>query len=797
MIADVEGLASAREGQASEVETEIFVSRAPETAAERVLVLPISSGTQIVGALVAGVSRFLRLAGDYRDFFDLAAARVSAAIANARAYEEERRRAEALAELDRAKTAFFSNVSHEFRTPLTLMLGPVEDVLAKPAEQLLPEHRELLTVAQRNGLRLQKLVNTLLDFSRIEAGRVQAAYEPTDLADDDRRAGQQLPLGLRAGRARARRGLPAAARTRLRRPRDVGEDRPQPPLQRVQVHLRGRDRRRLRPAAGGRGAGGPRHRDRHSRRGVPHVFERFHRVEDARGRTHEGTGIGLALVQELVKLHGGSVAVESAPGRGSTFTVSIPTGKAHLPAERIGRRAPWTRRRWVPDPTSRRRSAGSRMRDRSRASRRAGSRPDASSPSPSASTASFALPATERETSGRARILWADDNADMRDYVRRLLSARYDVETVADGQAALAAVRARRPDLVLADVMMPKLDGFGLLRALRADPATRSLPVILLSARAGEEARIEGLEAGADAYLVKPFSARELLAYVSTRLELGRLRARLERARARAEKANRAKDEFLATLSHELRTPLNAMLGWVRLLQSGALDEAAARAGLEVVDRNVNLQAKLITDLLDISRIISGKLTLELPAVDLTAVVASAVETMRPSAEAKGVTLVTTLAPGSISVLGDGERLQQVVEPPVERDEVHSDGRPRDGPARTAAIGSPRCQRHGQGYRRRVPPSRLRAFRQADGSSTRADAGLGLGLAIVRHIVELHQGSVRAESAGEGKGATFTVDLPIAPPAAARRKARSTSAARPGVRERPEPARRCPGAGRR
>ena len=182
VIADLDALASTREGLAAEVETEVFVIRAPETAAERVLLLPISSGTQIVGALVAGVSRFLRLAGDYRDFFDLAAARISAAIANARAYEEERRRAEVLAELDRAKTAFFSNVSHEFRTPLTLMLGPVEDILATPAEQILPANRELLTIVQRNGLRLQKLVNTLLDFSRLEAGRMQAVYEPTDLA---------------------------------------------------------------------------------------------------------------------------------------------------------------------------------------------------------------------------------------------------------------------------------------------------------------------------------------------------------------------------------------------------------------------------------------------------------------------------------------------------------------------------------------------------------------------------------------------------------------------------------------
>lgn len=180
--ADISPLASARAGRAAEIGTDIFLHRAPDAAADRVIVLPISSGTQIVGALATGVSRHLRLAGDYRDFFDMAAARISAAITNARAYEEERRRAEALTELDRAKTAFFSNVSHEFRTPLTLMLGPLEDLLAAGDDGLSRNVAATLDIAHRNSLRLLKLVNTLLDFSRIEAGRIDANYEPVDLA---------------------------------------------------------------------------------------------------------------------------------------------------------------------------------------------------------------------------------------------------------------------------------------------------------------------------------------------------------------------------------------------------------------------------------------------------------------------------------------------------------------------------------------------------------------------------------------------------------------------------------------
>ena len=516
VLADCEALAAACEGRVIEVDTAVFVSQAPETAAEHVLVLPITLGTQVVGALVAGVSRFLRLAGDYRDFFDLAAARIAAAIANARAYEEERRRAEALAELDRAKTTFFSNVSHEFRTPLTLLLSPLEDLLALSEAQFLPAHRELLTIMQRNGLRLQKLVNTLLDFSRLEAGRMQAMHEPTDLAA----LTVDLASTFRSACARAELRLVVDC-PMLPAPVYVDQDMWEKVVlnllsNAVKYTFAGEITITLRQAGDvvelavrDTGIGIPTAE-------LPHLFERFHRVAGARGRTQEGTGIGLALVQELVQLHGGSVRVESALGRGSTFCVSIPTGMAHLPADRIGGRRTLTSTalgarpyveevlRWLPQDAS------------------------PLGPPPDRGTGPDDLRLSPTAAGGqRARIVWADDNADMRDYVQRLLSAWYDVEVVADGEAALVAVRDCRPDLVLVDVMMPRRDGFGVLRTLRADPETRTLPVILLSARAGEEARVEGLVAGADAYLVKPFSARELLAQVEAHVKLGRLRTHI------------------------------------------------------------------------------------------------------------------------------------------------------------------------------------------------------------------------------------------------------------------------------
>jgi PAS domain S-box-containing protein len=483
---------------------------------QRAVVLPMakSGQTDVAGFVVAGVSPRLKLDDDYRGFLDLLAGHVAAAVASARAYEEERKRAEALAELDRAKTAFFSNVSHEFRTPLTLMLGPVEDMLAKPAEQVPPDNRELLGVVHRNGLRLQRLVNALLDFSQIEAGRVRATFEPTDLAAFT----ADLASNFRSACEKA--GLTLTVNSPpLSEP--VFVDRPM--YEKVVLNLLSNafkftleggiavELRRAGPSVELRvrdtGTGIPAAE-------MPRLFERFHRVGNARGRTHEGSGIGLALVQELVKLHGGAITAESEVGAGTTFTVTLPLGSDHLPRERVvtgGTPAPTAGAspfveealRWLPD-------AGG---------------PDDPGPDLPEQPNDLSAPAPSlRPAAERPRVLVADDNADMRRYIQRLLAGQYTVEAVADGAVALECVRRQPPDLILSDVMMPRLDGFGLLRELRADPTTAGVPVILLSARAGEESRVEGVEAGADDYLVKPFSARELLARVTAQVQLARLR---------------------------------------------------------------------------------------------------------------------------------------------------------------------------------------------------------------------------------------------------------------------------------
>ncbi|MFH7028058.1 MAG: ATP-binding protein [Heteroscytonema crispum UTEX LB 1556] len=869
------------------------------------LVMPITQSgfpQQLAGFLIAGISPRREFDDDYRGFFDLVAANVATAIANTSAYEAERQRAEALAEIDRAKTAFFSNVSHEFRTPLTLMLSPVEEILNNSTSSLNKHDRVQLEMVHRNSLRLLKLVNSLLDFSRIEAGRVQAVYQPTDLAAltgelasvfrsavegaglkfivDCPPLGELIYVDVEMWEKIVLNLLSNALKFTF-----VGQIA-------IKLELVG-DRAILTVSDTGTGIPASE---------LPHLFKRFHRVQGMRSRTHEGSGIGLALVQELVKLHGGTVGVSSVEGQGTTFTVAIPTDSAHLPPERIGGTrtlastalgtAPYLEEalRW--SPGEERGGGGERGIREQGVKGEQGEITKEISPPPPLSP---------------SRILLADDNADMRDYVKRLLSSVYKVEAVGDGIAALAAARENLPDLVLSDVMMPGLDGFELLGELRADPRTREVPVILLSARAGEESRVEGLDKGADDYLIKPFSARELLARVNANLEMARLRqesarrieterafleevlqqmpagiiiaeapsgkmvlcnqqvaeilrhpillaenvkeynlfkcyhsdgrpyelheyqltraiafgeiirgeevgylcgdgiyrtmyanaapirdrsgkiiagvctfidisdrkkAEVERdrlllleqaAREAAETASRLKDEFLSVLSHEVRTPLNAIMGWAQLLSKRKFDEATIIRGINIIKRNAKAQLHLLEDILDVSRIVRGKLQLNVQPINLCSVIEEAIETVQPAIEAKKIQLEKVYEPQACKIAGDCNRLQQVVwnllsnaakftpeggkvEIYLEKVDSHAQIRVKDT---------------GIGIRAEFLPYVFERFRQADGGYTRSHGGLGLGLAIVRHLVELHGGTVKAESLGEGQGATFIVNLPF------------------------------------
>ena len=1104
--------------------------RWPEPAPSAIVVpIGLPSSERPFGFLVVGTSARRAVDDLYMEFAEKAGSQLATSFASARRHDE-------IEAVDRAKTAFFSNVSHEFRTPLTLMLAPIEDLRSMPTNDI--ETRDRLELLHRNAMRLMKLVNTLLDFSRIEAGRARAAYEPTDIAA----LTVDLASTFRSTVERAGLALVVDV-TPIDEPVFVDREM----WEKIVLNLlsnafkftfEGSISVRLSRAGGfielavaDTGTGIP-------ERELPRLFERFHRVEGARSRSHEGSGIGLALVHELVRMHHGDIVATSRLGEGTTFVVRIPRGAEHVPEGRVER--PETKAPGAPL------AASAFVAEAARWISSTSDRPP--------------VQASRLPEAVRKRIVVADDNADMRDYVSRLLGEQWNVEAVADGHQALAAIRRDPPDLVVSDVMMPGLDGFGLLQLVRNDVVLAGIPVVLLSARAGEEAVADGLRAGADDYIVKPFTARELLVRVTARLaaaeasknaaeqrknlyrilmqapfplsvhrgarhvvelaneaicrqwgrgpetvglpleealpelvgqpflaqldavyrtgvshegrsELAKLRTgpagaledhyfnyvyaplfgvgdqvegvmvcafniteqvnarhRVDDARARAEalaaelrlaterleaaqrvgrigifewdmrtknvhwshdlykllglapesvepssegwtdriheedraralealreaaavrkdrfelevrlvqpsggtrwvrlsssidydaagtpsrllgavvdiealksaanvreaerarlfsilqqvpaivnflrgpelvfefahpktiqtlggrdvlgkpileaipehrgqphyanlrrvfesgepfsvqegmarlqvggreevtywdsvylpvrgesgevdgvmtfdldvteavrarqeleRASRAKDEFLATMSHELRTPLNAMLGWSKMLLADRGDPTKLERGLTVIERNARAQARLVDDLMDVSRIISGKLLLQMKRLQISSVIHAAADVVRATAEAKGVRLVLDLDPDLGAVVGDPDRLQQVIWNLLTNAVrfTPSKGRVLVAAHRAASKITIVVTDTGAGIAPEHLPHIFERFRQVDSTTTRSHGGLGLGLAIVRHLVEGHGGAVSVDSDGLGKGAVFTVTLPI------------------------------------
>ncbi|MRG94391.1 ATP-binding protein [Polyangium spumosum] len=791
-----------------------------------------------------------------------------------RANEELRIANEKLSRLDELKTRFFSNVSHEFRTPLTLMLGPVEELLHGAHGPLSAEQRHEIEVVRRNARRLLRLVNALLDFSRIEAAAVQVAHEPTDLAAFT----AELANTFRSVVERA--GLHFVVDCPpLPEPVHVDRDMWEKIVSNlvsnafkftfegtIEVSLRWKGEQ-VELVVRDSGTGIPADE-------LPRLFERFHRVPRARGRTFEGSGIGLALVRELVGFHEGKVSVTSTLGKGSTFTVSIPTGKAHLPAERLGAEREHglsaTTAAAFAEEASHWIDAPARLLDQA---------PPSSSLAPAIT---------------RARVLLAEDNADMQRYVRRLLEPLYDVEVASNGIEALERAREHVPDLILTDVMMPGLDGSALLRALRTDPRTQTVPVVMLSARASESARVEGALLGADDYLVKPFSPRELLARVGSRLELARLRRQVahetERLREserrfrtmadnapvviwvtdasgsceyindtwqrltgqspeqsqgfgwldmvhpedrpRAEEifsatvrrqepvtleyrlrltdgsyrwfldhgvprrgedggvlgfigsctditerkqaeqmqaeADRRKDEFLAMLAHELRNPLAPMRMALHIIRARQACPGTERH-LQILERQTDNLARLVDDLLDVSRLTRGKIELRKERIDVASVVSRALDATRGLIEARRHVITVELPDEPVAIFADAVRMEQVLVNLLTNAAKYTDPGGHivvhveriDGRVELSVADD------GVGIAPQMLDRVFHIFEQAERTLDRAQGGLGIGLSIVRRLVEMHGGTVEARSRGLGHGSTFLVWLPVAPDAPA------------------------------
>lgn len=464
-----------------------------------------------------------------------------------------------LREFDLAKTKFFSNVSHEFRTPLTLLLGPLSDLAED--QSIAPAQREKLVMAKRNASRLQKLVNALLDFSRFEAGQEDAIYQPTDIA----KVTTELAGNFRSIVESA--GLKLVVQCE-----DPGE-----PVYlnrqmyekillnllsnafkftlkgKIEVKVRNKLKKvELRITDTGIGIA-PNQQDR--------IFERFNRVEGKHARTFEGSGIGLALVKEMVKMHGGTIKLKSSPGEGSTFTATFLKGKKHLPPAKIFESNDAIAERAV--DTYVEEASGWLFKPEKSGTRRI------------------------TGSDSRPTVLVADDNADMRAYLADTLQRHFNILKVDNGKKAWDAMKAGfLPDLVLADVMMPDMDGYELLEAIRNSETFQHIPVILLSARSDEGSRIEGLRSGADDYLVKPFSSRELVARVDARIQISKLQEKVrssgmaspmgddlqatnESLRRKNEdlvKANRGLADMSNVVNHVLKEPLRKLSVFTQML---------------------------------------------------------------------------------------------------------------------------------------------------------------------------------------------------------------------------------------
>ncbi len=472
---------------------------------------------------------------------------------------------------------------------------------------------------------------------------------------------------------------------------------------------------------------------------LPHLFERFHRVKGAKSRTHEGSGIGLALTHELVRLHGGTIRVTSQVGRGTVFTISLPPGFAHLPSDRVTAQATgWSPKGVTPLLEE--------------ALRWSGAEPK---PAANAAAAPDAPPVTP--PADAPRLLVVDDNADLREYMVSLLSERYVVETAVDGAAGLEAARAHPPALILSDVMMPRLDGFGLLQAVRGDPRLEDIPVILLSARAGEESTVEGLEAGADDYLVKPFAARELLARVQTHVELARQRRALARAKESADLANQELESFSYSVAHDLRAPLRTIDGFSQVLledYASALD-AEGQGLLRRVSDAAQRMSLLIESLLHFSRTTRSELTRE--PVDLSALARATVA--RLAADSAGRTVDVQIQSG---LRDDGDpRLLGVVLDNLLGNAWKFTGKRADASV-TFGVDASGPQRvyhvrdNGAGFDMAYAQKLFGVFQRLHAPGD--FEGTGIGLATVQRIIRRHGGRIWAQG-DVGRGATFFFTL--------------------------------------
>jgi signal transduction histidine kinase len=695
--------------------------------------------------------------------YNLARREYEARTALAQASTELHASLERIRELDRLKNQFFTNISHELRTPLALITAPIEDILSRGGY---PEALgSTLQVVLRNALRLHRLIDGLLDLARLEAGQLRLRVTSIDLA--------QLVGGVVAAFQPAADSMGLKLRLEL-----PSEPAPGPlmgdpdKLEVVLTNLLGNSVKFT--ERGGEINVSVHYTDEAVELSVhdtgpgipvseqPFIFERFRRVESP-GRKQGGAGIGLALVKELVELHGGTVRVDSTPGTGACFTVHLRLGTAHL------------RNELLEESTSV--SSSAELRPVVASANPAlvhveGALDPKLDPPGRSATSSQQIPTVLPLTGhGRAHLLVAEDNPDLRKFLYELLSPYYNVATVADGRAALEAITSRLPDLVLADVMMPHLSGIELCQQVKNDTRTRTVPVILLTARSGIDETMEGFSHGADDYLVKPFSPRELLMRVAVQLKLRRLTAQVANAARLA-----AVGTLAAGVAHEIKNPLNAInTGAAALRRRSEITPVLQAEVLEMIEECVGRIAEITTALTEHARPADGE------GVSLFDIKKGVETTLR--------LLADRLRNSGITVVRDYHCERLIVGRPRQLNQVFLnllDNAVRASPSGsriylTLADGAPGCVRlcvHDEGPG--IPPENRERIFDPFFTTRPPGEGTGLGLYLSRQIIDAHGGSLQVESI-VGQGTEFIVELPVGSPTAAASPVTPTSQVRQGA----------------
>ncbi|WP_457652408.1 ATP-binding protein [Rhodocaloribacter sp.] len=681
-----------------------------------------------------------------------------------------------LRDLDRFKSRFFANISHEFRTPLTLMVGPLENALYGSYGALPEPLKNQMQIMLRNALRLLRLINQLLDLSKLESGKMHLKTRPRNLVEliegivfsftafaeqkgialAFTTTSEQIELYYEPDKlekvffnllSNAVKFTPSGGTIRV----SVTELPPDAGAPDGCVEVRVQDT----------GIGIPAEH-------LPYVFDRFRQVDDSNTREHEGTGIGLALARELVLLHGGDIDVESTPGEGTTFTVRLLRGKRHLKKEEIVEEDFDETAEPVTRGLIEMASADFNYMQRSDLG---------------PSEVRDETPALEEAP----LVLVVDDNADIRKYVASCLEGRYRVAEARDGQAGLKQALTLRPDLIITDLMMPKLDGLGLSEAVKGNEDIRHIPIILLTAKTSQEVIIEGLEHGADDYVSKPFNARELVARIDNLIRLRRQEAELRvfyedlerivqeqlktilvereryeaeliEARDRAEESARLKTAILTNMSHEIRTPLAAILGYAQIL-SGEVGEQQQEF-VDFIEQNGRRLMSTLNAILDLSRLEAEDLAVSRQPVNVVAAALHTVALFKPMARKKGLTLRAEGARPEAVAHVDRAAVDRILNNLVGNAIKFTD----EGEVVITVEMDRKWVRlsvedTGVGIGEAFLPKLFEAFKQESSGLSRSHNGSGLGLDITRRLVQIMDGRIEVTSE-KGKGTRFTVWLP-------------------------------------